>query len=73
MPVTLALNVLAASTLRRISSDDSACGRSYISVTGNQGTSRCRSIRSSSGPDNFDRYFWICCGVQMHSRWSREP
>ena len=31
------------------------------------GTSMCRSMRSRSGPENFQKNFWIWWGEQVHS------
>src|SRR5262249_46737184 len=47
-------------------------GASASCVNGTAGTSTCRSMRSSSGPEIFPRYFSTCGGVQLHARRGSE-
>ncbi len=58
---------LALSTRFFIISDFSAQDSSVNSLYLRGGTSMCRSMRSSNGPEILDRYFCIFGGVQWHS------
>jgi hypothetical protein len=57
----------ADSTRSRIDEDGSPATVAVISSGASAGTSICRSIRSSSGPEIFARYREICSGEQTHS------